>query len=90
MKFKTDKIIEAKTNQFVEEIIQNIVQQNPYGFILRPDLRQKTGGLLHGRTMANLDSLGRGIEDRFIVGRVTAYPVDSVVKYLRKKIVVVG
>ncbi len=78
----------SKTNHFIDRIIQNIIENNPYGFILRPDLREKTGGLLHGRTMANMDSLGKGIESRFLVGRVTAYPVESVVKYLKEKIVV--
>lgn len=72
----------------IDRILQNIIDNNPYGFILRPDLREKTGGLLHGRTMANLDSLGRGIKGRFRVGNTTAYPIDSVVQFLKDKITV--
>ncbi len=75
-------------NPFVEQIIQRIVENNPYGFILRPDLKEKTGGLLHGRTMANLDSLGTGIKNRFRVGHVTAYPVDSIVEFIKGRITV--
>jgi hypothetical protein len=79
---------QAESNQFIEKIIEKIVENNPYGFILRPKLKEKTGGLLHGRTMANRDSEGNGIANRIIVGRVTAYPVESVIEYLKTKIVV--
>lgn len=90
MKEKNNSELEQSgTNPFVEDIIQNIKEQNPYGFILRPDLREKTGGLLHGKTMANMDSLGKGIENRFLIGRVTAYPIESIIEFLRKKIIVV-
>ncbi len=66
-----------------------IVKNNPSGFILRKDLSKKTGGLLHGRTMANLDSLGTGIPDRITIGnRKVAYPVESVIKYLQSKVTV--
>ena len=78
----------SQSNQFVEEIIQKIVETNPYGFILRPDLKEKTGGLLHGRTMANRDSMKTGIKNRFKVGNVTAYPIDSVVEFLKDRITV--
>ena len=65
-----------------------IIKNNPSGYILRTNLYEKTGGLLHGRTMANLDSLGQGISDRISIGRKVAYPVESVVKYLQSKITV--
>lgn len=64
-----------------------IIKNSPSGFILRKDLSEKTGGLLHGRTMANLDSLGTGIPGRITIGnRKVAYPVKAVVKYLQSKI----
>ncbi len=80
--------IETHPHQFIENIIQKIVENNPFGFILRPDLREKTGGLLHGRTMANLDSLGCGIKNRFIIGRTTAYPIDAVIEFLKARITI--
>lgn len=62
-----------------------IKNNNPSGYILRKDLTEKTGGLLHGRTMANLDSLGLGIPGRLLIGkRKVAYPVQAVVEYLKK------
>ena len=78
----------SQSNQFVEKIIEKIIETNPYGFILRPELKEKTGGLLYGRTMANRDSMRTGIKNRFKVGNVTAYPVDSVVEFLRERITV--
>lgn len=66
-----------------------ILSNNPSGYILRTNLSKATGGLLHGRTMANLDSLGIGIPGRITIGhRKVAYPVQSVVEYLQSKITV--
>jgi len=66
-----------------------IIKNNPSGYILRTNLSEETGGLLHGRTMANLDSLGNlGIQGRISIGRKVAYPVQSVVEYLQSKITV--
>ncbi len=77
---------QENSNQFIDQIIQTIINNNPYGFILRPKLKEKTGGLLNGRTMANLDCLGKGIKTSFKVGRRTAYPIEAVVEYLREKV----
>ena len=65
-----------------------ILNSNPSGYILRTNLSEKTGGLLHGRTMANLDSLGVGIPGKISIGRKVAYPVLSVVEYLQSKVTV--
>jgi len=68
-----------------------IVKNNPSGYILRKHLTEKTGGLLHGRTMANLDSLGQGIPDRIMIGnRKVAYRVEAIIRYLQEKIVCHG
>lgn len=62
-----------------------IIKNNPSGYILRKDLTEKTGGLLHSRTMANLDSLGLGIPGRIMIGnRKCAYSVQAVVEYLQQ------
>jgi len=66
-----------------------IIKNNPSGYILRTKLSEKTGGLLHGRTMANLDSMGDlGIQGRISIGRKIAYPVEAVVEYLKSKVTV--
>ncbi len=65
-----------------------IINNNPSGYILRTNLSEKTGGLLHGRTMANLDSLGIGIPGKISIGRKVAYTVEGVVDYLQSKVTV--
>ena len=65
-----------------------IIKNNPSGYILRTNLSEKTGGLLHGRTMANLDSQNIGIPGKISIGRKVAYPVQSVVEYLQSKVTV--
>ena len=73
-------------DQIAHDICQKIIESNPYGFILRPDLKEKTGGLLNGSYHKNLDCIGKGIKNRFKVGNTTAYPIDCVIEFLKKKI----
>jgi len=42
-----------------------------------------SGGLLHARTMANLDSAGKGPKERIRMGKKVAYPVDSLIEWMR-------
>ncbi len=58
-----------------------IVKNNPSGYILRTRLYEETGGLLHGRTMANLDSLGEGIPGKISIGRKVCYEDKTVEQY---------
>jgi hypothetical protein len=70
---------------------KEIIKNNPSGYILRKDLTEKTGGLLHGRTEANNDCLGIGIPGRILIGnRKVAYPVEAIIRYLQEKIVCHG
>lgn len=76
-----------KKEAHVKPDFSHILKNNPSGYILRKDLTEKTGGLLHGRTQANMDSLGKGIPGRITVGnRKVAYPVQAVVEYLQKMV----
>jgi len=64
----------------------HIIKNTPSGWILRSDLTEKTGGLIHSRTAANLDSLGKGIPGRINIGkRKVAYPVQNVVAFLSER-----
>jgi|GEM_PF-1900823 len=77
---------DSTPDHFFEDIFQKIIKNNPYGFILRSEIKEKTGGLLSRNYQACLDSKGLGIENRFLLGNTIAYPVDSVIDFLRKKI----
>ncbi|OQX96914.1 MAG: hypothetical protein B6I20_13775 [Bacteroidetes bacterium 4572_117] len=76
-----------KRELIADGICQKVIENNPYGFILRPDLKEKTGGMLNGAYHKNLDYQGKGIEDRFKIGNTTAYPIDAVVAFIKKKII---
>jgi hypothetical protein len=52
--------------------------------IPRKSIGEATGGILHPRTMANQDSLGTGIEGRFMIGNQTVYPVAGVIEKIRR------
>ena len=54
-------------------------------FITRDQLHKVTGGLIHPRTIRNLDSLGKGINGKFNIGRKVVYPIEEVVKFLEDK-----
>jgi hypothetical protein len=43
------------------------------------------GTLPKARTMANLDSLGKGPKGRFRVGRCVAYPVSSLLRWMAER-----
>lgn len=67
-----------------EPNFSQIAKNNPSGYILRKNLTIATGGLLNGRTMANIDSLGQGIPNRIMAGsRKLAYLVEEVIEYLK-------
>lgn len=55
--------------------------------VLRSNVDIFSGGLLHPRTMANLDSLGQGPCQRIKYGRKVAYPVDVLVEWISKRLV---
>ena len=44
-----------------------------------------SGGILNARTLANEDYLGTGPKDRVKIGKKVAYPVASLVEWMRAK-----
>ena len=55
-------------------------------FVFRKDIFAHTQGLLNPRTMANLDSQGRGISGAVVIGKRVAYPRASVIAFLEKQV----
>ena len=54
--------------------------------ITRDQLYKVTSGLIHPRTIRNLDSLGKGIDGKFFIGRKVAYPIEEVIEYLERRL----
>lgn len=48
-------------------------------------LDQFAGGLLNARTLANADSAGTGPRGKLRIGRKVAYPVDSLVEWMKAR-----
>jgi len=71
----------------MKTMFQSIIDNTPTGFIMRKDIKEKTGGLLHPRTMANLDCLGEGIPEKFRIGNQICYPINAVVEFLESRVV---
>ncbi len=57
----------------------------PSSIVARADVKAFSGGVLHPRTLANLDSQGKGPAGRFKIGKKTVYPVDSLIKFLEER-----
>lgn len=65
-------------------IFSEMIDKWPSSIVSRQEIGNFSGGLLNPRTVANLDSLGRGPGGRFSLGRKVAYPVVEVVRFLEK------
>lgn len=57
----------------------------PSPFVARGAIRDFSGGIIHPRTLANLDCQGKGPAGRFYIGRTVAYPVTEVIKWLEDR-----
>ncbi len=54
--------------------------------IARLEVGRLTGGVIHPRTLANLDSLGEGPKSRFYVGRKACYLTEDFLEWLDTRI----
>lgn len=58
----------------------------PSPFVAREKVGEFSGGILHPRTMANLDALGQGPKGRIrVAGKKIAYPVDELVEWMQSR-----
>lgn len=57
--------------------------QSPY--ISRQEIGAFTGGILNPKTLANLDSQGKGPKGRVRVGRKVAYCVDELILWMEQR-----
>lgn len=65
--------------------IRDMAEKWPSTIIARKKVGEFTGGAIDPRTMANLDSLGEGIRDRFRLGKTIVYPVQSLIEFLEAR-----
>lgn len=65
--------------------IENLKNTLPAIFARR-EVGRLTGGIIQPGTMENLDSIGQGVSDRFLVGRKICYNRDSFITWLLSKV----
>ena len=63
---------------------QSLAAKWPSEFVAREKVAEFSGGILHPRTMANLDALGKGPR-RFRVGGKVAYFVKDLCNWLASR-----
>ena len=62
-----------------------LLENWPSPYVARTEVEKFSGGILKARTLANLDSQGKGPRGRFRVGRKVAYPAASLVEFMQKQ-----
>jgi len=67
-----------------KDIFQEMEDMWPSAILARTEVERFTGGMLSGKYLANLDSLGIG-PARVVVGRRVGYPVHQFVSWMRKR-----
>ena len=68
--------------QDFEEIYETMKKTWRSPIVAREQIGDFTGGVLNSKTMANLDCQGKGVPERFKIGRKTVYPIDGLISWL--------
>lgn len=61
----------------------------PSEIVWREKVGQFSGGVLDPKTMANLDSCGKGPAGRFRIGRKVVYTVEALIRWIEDRAEVV-
>ena len=67
-------------------VLERLKETWPSTVVVRSEVKRFSGGILSGRTMANLDSQGAGPPGRFKLGRKTVYPVDELITWMQSRV----
>lgn len=65
----------------IEEIFSSLPEIFP-----RNEVGKLTHGIIQPGTCSNLDSLGLGVEGRFLIGNKVVYPRDAFLKWLKARV----
>jgi hypothetical protein len=72
------KVLDSKFN------FNELVERWPSPLVARAEVARFSGGVLNARTLANLDSSGRGPE-RLRIGSRVAYPAKALADWMRAR-----
>lgn len=75
-----------ETPNDVAALLEKLDASWPSAAVARHELQRFSGGLLHPRTVANLDSRGEGPRPRFNCGRIVAYDKAGLLQWLGSRL----
>ena len=67
------------------KVLDSLADRWPSEIVARKEIARFTGGILSARTLANMDSRGDGIPERFLLANQVAYPVLAVIQWLKSR-----
>ena len=68
-----------------DKVLDSLAAGWPSQIVARKEIGKFTGGILSARTLANMDSRGDGIPERFLLANQVAYPVSAVIAWLKTR-----
>ena len=66
-------------------VFSDLAAEWPSSYVAREEIKKFTGGIIHPKTLANLDSQGKGPKGRIKVGRKVAYAVQPFIEWLQQR-----
>jgi len=80
--------MENQKNSLTEQfkIIEEMAAAWPSPVVARKKVEAFSGGAISGKTLANVDSQGKGPEGSFVLCGQRVYPVTSLIKYLKDRV----
>lgn len=67
------------------DIFDEMVEKWPSPVVARTEVKNFSGGLVHPKSLANLDSLGTGPTEKIVVGGKICYRASILADWLRRR-----
>lgn len=69
----------------MESIFDSMLEKWPSALVAAPQVKRFTGGIITGKTLANIASRGEPVPESIRIGTRKAYVAASLVDWLRKR-----
>ena len=68
-----------------QDIFHKMLLKWPSAIVATPEVKRFTGGIIDGKTLANMRSKGEPVPDSVKIGVKRAYSAESLVDWLRQR-----
>ncbi len=69
----------------LQQYFKDLVEHWPSAFVSRTEARKFSGGVVTAKSLANHDSAGTGVSERFRVGRKICYPTVALAAWMQER-----